>query len=517
MFNVQCSLPRLFLENRKKACWQDKMLLVVLRMDLSGRFPPRRIARSKRRLLWFSPGVLLTCGLIFLHCAKLQAEEAIPTAESGFEQWWSSDSALPEIDVRMADTLNRKVRLAHSSVIPETSLRQDMADAGVSFFGAYTAFFMGNVSGGLARDFAYNHMLFFQLNLDLEKLVDWRGGTIVWSWADNAGSDLSNTIGNNFQISTDYGPNTFMFNEFYLMQHLIDDKLSFKAGQLSALNDFMASPLYGFYSNLAFCGNPVAVSFNVPVTVMPAASWGAHGKYAEESWYAQAGVYQVSDRIGQPAYHGLDYSIRGGDGTLIMAETGWTPTFFKRSAAPQTGKDSKSIVPVGMDAHPGYPGHYKVGGFFSNFSFSSFSGGVNQPNLFGLYFLGDQMVFQENGAPEQGLYLWGAFTVSPQELIARMPYFVSGGVQYAGLLPHRDKDRAIFGVAYGRYSPDLGTQQAAENLPRETYEMVFEWAYQIQVNPWLTVQPDVQYIVNPGATGTIQNAWVLGAVVNVTF
>ncbi len=466
------------------------------------------------------PALFAACfaflGLDGGNAVEANPHESIPV-ESGLTQWWNGSSALPVIDVRWERTHNRKVRFSQSSVIPETSLRQDLADTGVSFFGAYTAFFMGNVSGGLEQDFAYNHMLFFQLNFDLEKLVGWHGGGIVWSWADNAGSNLSNSIGNNFQISTDYGPNTFMFNEFYLMQTLLDDKLTLKGGQLSALNDFMASPLYGFYSNLAFCGNPVAVSFNAPVTTMPAASWGFHAKYAEPDWYAQAGVYQVSDRIGVPAYHGLDYSIRSGDGTLFFAETGWTPTLFKRTSPVPAGKNPKASAPEDGILHPGYPGNYKVGGFFSNYTFASYSGSQNQPNMFGLYFLADQMVFQEPGDPAQGLYLWSAFTLTPQELIAQMPYFFSGGVQYAGLIPRRNKDRAIFGVAYGRYSSDLGAQQVSQNQPKETYEMVFEWAYQIQVNPWLTVQPDVQYIVNPGATGTIENAWVLGAVVNVSF
>lgn len=463
---------------------------------------------------------VIAAWLLFPNLACARAGEASPKKDSavepGFEMWWNSTSALPEIEGRWERTLNRKVRPSQSSVIPETSLRQDYADAGVSFFGAYTAFFMGNVSGGMQQDFAYNHMLFFQLNLDMEKLVGWKGGGIVWSWADNAGSNLSNTIGNNFQISTDYGPNTFMFNEFYFMQSLLDDKLALKAGQLSSLNDFLASPLYGFYSNLAFCGNPVAVSFSVPVTVMPAASWGIHAKYAEPDWYAQAGVYQVSNRIGTVAYHGLDYSMRSGDGTIFLAETGWTPALFKSSSQAHAGKDHKRFPPDTTSPR-GYPGHYKVGGFFSNWTFPTYSGSPDQPNLFGVYFLADQMFYQESGSPDQGLYLWSAFTLIPQQLISKMPYFVSGGVQYAGLIPHRDKDRSIFGVAYGSYSSDLREQQASQNLPQETYEMVFEWAYQIQVNPWMTVQPDVQYIVNPGATETIQNAWVLGALVSVSF
>ncbi len=442
--------------------------------------------------------------------------------QSGFERWWNGSSALPEVDIRMKETHSRKLRKREGSAIPESSLRQDLADAGVSFMGSFTAYFLGNVSGGLTRDFAYNHMLFFQLNLDLEKIMNWKGGTIVWSFADNAGSDLSTAVGNNFQISTDYGPNTFMFDEFYFMQTLLDGKLHIKLGQMSLLNDFMASPLYDVYANLAFCGNPLGIPYDMPATAMPAASWGAFVKYVEPQWYAQAGIYQVSERIGQPAYHGFDYSIRKGDGTMIFMEAGWTPTLFKKEK-PAPASDGKSVaskktyVPLDDELSPGYKGHYKFGAFFSNWSYPSFTNNLNQPNMYGFYFLADQMVFRESAKDDQGLYLWSAFTLVPQQSIAQIPFFVSGGAQYLGLIPHRDQDWTIFGVAWGSFSRDLAAQQASMNQPQENYELVFEWSYQIAVNQWLTVQPDVQYIVNPGATGTIQNAWVIGAIINVSF
>lgn len=444
--------------------------------------------------------------------------------ESSLQKWWHGSSVLPGIEGRWRERFNKKSRLRTGSVIPETTLRQALADLGISFNGAYTAYFLANVSGGREQDFAYNHMLFLQLNVDFEKLVGWQGGSMVWSFADNAGSDLSNSIGNNFQVSTDYGPNTFMFNEFYLRQNLFDDKLSLKLGQMSLLNDFLASPLYDVYANLAFCGNPLAVPFNLPATAMPVSSWGAHAKWTDPDWYAQAGIYQVSHRLGLPAYHGFDYSIRGGDGTMIFAEAGWTPTFFKREGTSSKSADGKASVdgkktfaPVEDAGSPGYAGHYKFGTYFSNWSYAPFSNGPDVANVYGFYFLADQMVFQEAGAPSQGLTLWSAFTVSPQEIVAQIPFFVSGGAQYVGLVPYRDLDTTIFGVAWGSYSRNLASQQASQGLPQEDYEMVFEWSYQIQVNQWLQIQPDVQYIVNPGATHTIQNAWVIGAVVNVSF
>jgi porin len=50
-----------------------------------------------------------------------------------------------------------------------------------------------------------------------------------------------------------------------------------------------------------------------------------------------------------------------------------------------------------------------------------------------------------------------------------------------------------------------------------TYEWVLEWDYRAQITPWLYVMPCAQWIINPGGTGRIANALVLGAEIGVTF
>ncbi len=119
------------------------------------------------------------------------------------------------------------------------------------------------------------------------------------------------------------------------------------------------------------------------------------------------------------------------------------------------------------------------------------------------------MVYRE-GAPgtDEGLSLFGAFIYAPLQRINTLPYFASVGANYRGLLPSRGKDTASFAVYYGGFSRDL---------PGQTYELVLEWTYAIAVAPWLTVQPDVQYIVNPGGRSSTGNALVVGAQLLVQF
>ena len=48
-------------------------------------------------------------------------------------------------------------------------------------------------------------------------------------------------------------------------------------------------------------------------------------------------------------------------------------------------------------------------------------------------------------------------------------------------------------------------------------EMVLEATYQCQVTPWCVVQPDIQYIMNPGGTRDLGNAFVIGGRLAVSF
>jgi porin len=74
---------------------------------------------------------------------------------------------------------------------------------------------------------------------------------------------------------------------------------------------------------------------------------------------------------------------------------------------------------------------------------------------------------------------------------------------------------AAFGVVYGKFSDRLRRAQRVKQLVDpaigvQRYELALEWTYMIQVAPWLQVQPDIQYIINPGGTGRIKDPLVLG-------
>jgi porin len=74
-------------------------------------------------------------------------------------------------------------------------------------------------------------------------------------------------------------------------------------------------------------------------------------------------------------------------------------------------------------------------------------------------------------------------------------YHVGLGAAWIGPLPKRDDDVAGLTVQYVHLSNHTG---AGFTDDRET---AIELFYKLQITPYLSIKPDLQYIINPGGTG----------------
>ena len=87
---------------------------------------------------------------------------------------------------------------------------------------------------------------------------------------------------------------------------------------------------------------------------------------------------------------------------------------------------------------------------------------------------------------------------------------VSVGVRSRGLLSSRPKDE--IGIAFSRagVSPQARDAAAMSGAARDGYEAAIELTYRAGISDWLTIQPDVQYIFNPGAAPSLRNSIAIG-------
>lgn len=421
-----------------------------------------------------------------------------PSNYIGSKEWWNGDAALGDW----------------------WGTRNWLVEEGVEFSFTYTNNLAGNPVGGMRSGFTYTDNTLIGMTLDFEKLIGWEGASLTISGLNRSGTSLSeHYIGNQFTVQQIYGGQTAMFYSLAFRQLLFDGKVDIKIGRFATGDDFASSPVYWLYMNNGIDGNPQALPVNTQFSAYPWAVWAARLRVnPTPEWNAQIGIYQVSDRVFDREYHGLDWSIRPSDGILLITQIGWTPEFFKRPVenTASDGKslhDKKTVVPE----RKGLPGHYWFGAYWSPWEFSQFGTDETARNSYGFYWHADQMIYQEAPGSDQGLTIWSAFVLSPQQNIAKLPFQVNGGLAYKGLFPTRDNDYTIFGVAYGKFSSDYAQTVEDQGLGYPDYELVFEWAYRLQLNPFTYVQPDVQWVINPGGTGRIPNALVLGAQMGLEF
>ena len=78
---------------------------------------------------------------------------------------------------------------------------------------------------------------------------------------------------------------------------------------------------------------------------------------------------------------------------------------------------------------------------------------------------------------------------------------MDAGLSYRGLLDSRPDDLLALGAAHAQL--------------RDGAESVIELSYHVQATPRLSLQPDLQYVVQRGTD--IPNAWVVGLRASVRF
>lgn len=95
--------------------------------------------------------------------------------------------------------------------------------------------------------------------------------------------------------------------------------------------------------------------------------------------------------------------------------------------------------------------------------------------------------------------------------------FVSAGLSWRGLIRQRPGDETGIALAYALAS------RATRRLSRETVgaadrgELVLEATHRIKLTDSLSVQPDVQYVVNPGLDRALKNAVAVGLRLSASF
>ncbi len=387
--------------------------------------------------------------------------------------------------------------------------RKSLEKEGVTITSAYVTDIGRNVTGGLRKRTIYSGMLEAAVSLDFEKLVSAQGLSLVVSNYLMSGQNLSNSVGSFFTIQEIFTPGNYFFGEFKLAWSNPQETFTFEAGRLFAGDVFATNELWQYYITSGVNANLESIEANIFFPSFNITAWAARVSYQpNENWHLIGAIYDADPKAEDPNKHGLYLPLKTDKGYFAIGQI-----MFKHQGS--------------------FPGTASFGGYYVSSRFEELNDPTKkQSGNYGLYLIFDQMIFSEKGevftqvthaqkakqpfrkqtiVPKnrpQGLTIWGAGYIAPQDKINIQKYQLAGGFLYQGLFPSRPQDVTAFGVTAGKFSNVLKDQGT---------ETVLELDHRLQMMSWFYLTPDIQYIVHPSGRTSIPNALVLGIEAGINF
>lgn len=335
----------------------------------------------------------------------------------------------------------------------------------------YTADNLAVVNGGLKQGYSYLGLAQIHLTLDAEKAGWWRGGEFFMNAADTHGNSPSETLIGDLQTvsNIEAGEHTYIqelwfkqrFKRFEItigLQDLNEELANFESGGLFVHSSFGILPI---------------IAMNVEAPIFPLTSPGITTKWLinDRTTWLNA-LYKGTPNDFDVNPYNLKWAYNKGDGALFVSELQREINLKDKEGVFKFGFFShshlydKKVLNVPADS----AGHYTAG-------------------LFASY---DQIVYKE-GDKTVGAFLQTGYSPTDESL---NDFYLGFGANLNGFLSKNQDDQ-------------LGVAMAYDQLNGFGHESFIELTWKKPITENFYVQPDIQYIINPGGSNSgIKNALV---------
>ena len=395
-------------------------------------------------------------------------------------------------------------------------LRPSLASRGVTLGLTETSEVLGNLTGGVERGAAYDGLTQINLTVDTSKAFGWDGGVFNVSALQIHGRNLS--ADNLVSLQTASGitaDRSTRLWELWFQQSFAGGKADLRVGQQSLDQEFIVSQYSGLYLN-TMMGWPMLPSADLYAggPAYPLSSLGLRLQSRPTGALTLlAGVFDDnppggafdddSQRRGREAY-GTRFNLN--TGALLIGEVQ-----YSIDASEDAGRSCDG-------GSCGLPGTWRLGAWYDSARFAdqhfdaaglslanpaSTGAALMHRGNFSIYAVVDQAVWRDP-AGSRSIGVFARVMGAPGD---RNPIdlSVNAGINVKAPLPGRENDS--FGIGYGlahvsarlaALDRDAGSFSGSV-YPVRSAEHFAELTYQVQVAPWWILQPDLQYVWNPGA------------------
>jgi porin len=411
---------------------------------------------------------------------------------------------------------------------------------GMTFAVQETSEVLGNVSGGIRKGIAYDGLTQMLLQMDTQRAFGWYGGTFNVSALQIHGRNLSADNLGTLQTASgiEADRSTRLWELWYQQKFLEEDRLDIKIGQQSLDQEFMVSQNASYFVNTMF-GWPMLPSADMPGggPAYPLSALGVRLRARPiDEITVLAGVFNgspTSKPNGDPQQtnpSGTSFPLNGG--ALMIAEMQYAYPSLGTMVSPDEGEPLARL--------------YKLGVWYDTASFADqrldslglslanpASNGIPRSHHgnYSVYAVADQMLWRSSSDPDRNINMFIRAMGTPLGDRNLVDFSLNVGLTMHEPILLRDEDTFAIGMGLAHVSNQVaGLDQNTAAFSGAFYpvrhsEIFIEAIYQYQATPWLQLQPDIQYVFNPGGGipnpnvpgQPVKNELVLGLRTNILF
>ena len=364
---------------------------------------------------------------------------------------------------------------------------------------SYTGELVQNADGGARRGATFVGAAGGEFTLLIGRLLGWHGARLFVFALGTHGGAPSELVGDVQGVSNLEAPAAVRLEEAWLQQNLLDNRLSWLVGRYDLNTEFYRLQSGALFINSSFgIGPEFAHSGVAGPSIFPNTAVGTRVDFKPSPNV----VWRAAVLDGVPVDRPGDGTrvFAAGDGALLVGEVALL-------ARPNTaGVPRQRRFGIGRGLTRSYAAKVALGAWYYTARFPDLSDTTQHRGSGGAYLIGDLTVrsltaFAQLGPGDGrvnqiGGYLGGGFTLTAP--------FASRAQDALGLAVAAARN----GSHYERAQTAAGGTAAGETS--------VELTYLAQLGSWVTVQPDVQYVIHPGGTRATRNAVVPGLRVAVS-
>jgi porin len=342
-----------------------------------------------------------------------------------------------------------------------------------SFEATYIGDVVTNFSGGIKKGTRYLGLANIRISFDTKVLGLWKGGEFFVNAANAHGGDPSAELIGDYHIISNIETAELTYIHELWYRHSAGN-FEITAGLQDLNTDFVSTEYGSMFLNSTF-GTPSTIADNVPSPIFPLTAVGISLKWKisdKSTWNIALFDGMPTDFSDNP--HNLRWDLNKEEGAFAVMEYHYT-----------------GFIGQGLRSS------YKAGIYYHSQMTKTDDDLLTPKKLnynYGIYLIADQMILQ-NASETGGLGIFGQLAVSPEKINTHYAY-AGAGLTYHGLFTKRADD--VLGVAFNK---------TWLNDPSIKDESIIEISYKAQVTGNLFIQPDFQYVINPGGTNqTLKNA-----------